>query len=51
MKPSTRCSVDLIDFVDENNIQRKIECYEDNGLSEGILAIAHEFNITIPKKL
>jgi hypothetical protein len=50
MKPGTRCPVDTIDFIDDQNIKRTIECYDDDGNSKGLLALAYELNVFVPKK-
>ena len=50
MKPGTRCPVDKIDYIDENNKKRTIECYDDDGCSKGLLALAYELNVFVPKK-
>ncbi|CAF1586428.1 unnamed protein product [Didymodactylos carnosus] len=50
MYPDGRCPVDNIDFLDENNIKQTIECYDNQGISKGLLALAHELNLSIPNK-
>ena len=50
MKPGTRCPVDKIDYIDENNKKRTIECYDDDGCSKGLLALAYELNVFVPRK-
>ena len=50
MKPGTRCSVDKIEFTDEQNIRQTIHCYNDEGTSKGLLALAHELNVPVPRK-
>ncbi|CAM2708841.1 unnamed protein product [Rotaria socialis] len=50
MRPGTRCPVDKIEYIDENNKKQTIECYDDNGYSKGLLAIANELNVFAPSK-
>ena len=50
MKPATRCLVDYIDFIDDMNHRRTIECYNDVGTSKDLLAIATELGLAIPNK-
>ena len=50
MKPGTRCPVDQIEFLDEKNQKRAIECYDDEGISKGLLALAHKLGVFVPKK-
>ena len=50
MKPGTRCPVDKIDYIDENNKKRTIECYDDDGCSKGLLVLAYELNVFVPRK-
>ena len=50
MKPGTRCPVDKIDFIDENNKKGIIECYDDDDCSKGLLVLAYELNILVPRK-
>jgi len=50
MKPGTRCPVDKIDFTDEQNRKHTIECYDDDGNSKGLLALANELNVFVPRK-
>ncbi|CAF1331466.1 unnamed protein product [Didymodactylos carnosus] len=51
MKLGTRCPVDKIDFIDEKNQKRTIECYADDGNSKGLLALTYELNVFVPKKI
>ena len=46
----TRCPLDYIDFIDDMNHRRTIECYNDDGTSKGLLAIARELGLAIPNK-
>ncbi|CAM2722993.1 unnamed protein product [Rotaria socialis] len=48
MRPGTRCSVDKIEYIDENNKKQTIECYDDDGYSKGLLTIANELNVFVP---
>ncbi|CAF3198693.1 unnamed protein product [Rotaria socialis] len=50
MRPGTRCSVDKIEYIDENNKKQTIECYDDDGYSKGLLTIANELNVFVPSK-
>ena len=50
MKPGTRCPVDKIDYIDENNKKRIIECYDDDGCSKRLLALAYKLNVFVPRK-
>ena len=50
MKPGTRCPVDKIDYIDENNKKRTIEYYDDDGCSKDLLALAYELNVFVPRK-
>ena len=50
MKPDTQCPVDYIDFIDDMNHRRTIECYNDDGTSKGLLAISRELGLAIPNK-
>ena len=47
MKPGSRCPVDKIDCIDENNKKRTIECYDDDRCSKGLLALAYELNVFV----
>ena len=46
MKPDTRCPVDELRWINENNNQRKFKCYFDQemniGVSKGLLRIIQE---------
>ena len=46
----TRCPVDYIDFIDDMNHRRTIECYNDDDKSKGLLAIARELGLAISNK-
>ena len=50
MKPGTKCPIDKLEFIDEENTKKIIKCYDDNGISNGLLALANELNIFVPKK-
>ena len=50
MKVGTRCPVDYIDFIDDMNHRRIIECYSDDGTSKGLLAITRELTLAMPNK-
>ena len=50
MKPGIQCLVDYIDFIDDMNHRRKIECYNDDGTGKGLLAIIRELGFAIPNK-
>ncbi|CAM4799333.1 unnamed protein product [Rotaria magnacalcarata] len=50
MRPGTRCPVDKIEYIDENNKKQTIECYDDDGYSKILLAIANELNVFVPSK-
>ncbi|CAF4443413.1 unnamed protein product, partial [Rotaria magnacalcarata] len=50
MRSGTRCPVDKIDYIDDNNKKKTIECYADDGYSKGLLAIANELNVFVPRK-
>ncbi|CAM4847774.1 unnamed protein product [Rotaria magnacalcarata] len=50
MRPGTWCPVDKIEYIDENNKKQTIECYDDDGYSKGLLAIANELNVFVPSK-
>lgn len=50
MKPGTKCPIDQLEFIDEENNNCIIKCYDDDGLSKGLLALAYELNIFVPKK-
>ena len=54
MKPGTRCPVEQIRWIDENNIERALDCYFDKGVncgeSKGLLQIAKELDINIPTR-
>ncbi|CAF4729265.1 unnamed protein product, partial [Rotaria magnacalcarata] len=50
MRPETRCAVDKIDYIDENNKKQTIEWYDDDRYSKGLLALAYELNAFVPKK-
>jgi len=50
MKPGTRCPVDHIDYLDERNKKQTIQCYDHNGISKGLLALAYELNVNVPQK-
>ncbi|CAF3256181.1 unnamed protein product [Rotaria sp. Silwood2] len=49
MRPGTRCPVDKIDYSDENNKKQTIECYDDDGYSKSLLALAYELNVFVPR--
>ena len=46
----TRCPVDYINFIDDMNHRRTIECYNDDSTNKGLLAIARELGLAIPNK-
>ena len=50
MKPGTQCPIDYIDFIDDINHRRTIECYNDDDTTKGLLAIARELGLAIPNK-
>ena len=50
MKPGIPCPVDYIDFIDDVNHRRTIECYNDDGTSKGLLAIARELGLATPNE-
>ncbi|CAM4786006.1 unnamed protein product [Rotaria magnacalcarata] len=50
MRSGTRCPVDKIDYIDDNNKKRTIECYDDDGYSKGLLAIANELDVFVRRK-
>ncbi|CAF4450445.1 unnamed protein product [Rotaria socialis] len=50
MRPGTRCPVDKIDYIDENSKQQTMECYNDDGYSKDLLALAYELNVFAPRK-
>ncbi|CAF2077709.1 unnamed protein product [Rotaria magnacalcarata] len=50
MRSGTRCPVDKIDYIDDKNKKQTIECYDDDGYSKGLLAIANELNVFVPRK-
>ena len=50
MKPGTKCPVDKLEFVDEDSTKKIIKCYDDNGVSKGLLTLANELNMFVPKK-
>ena len=49
----TRCPVERITYTD-NGFQKNLDCYFKNGInkgkSKGLLAIAHELNISVPQR-
>ena len=49
----TACPVKTIEYTDENNQRQQIQCYFTNGpnknRSRGLLVIANELNISVPK--
>ncbi|CAF3381807.1 unnamed protein product [Rotaria socialis] len=49
MKPGGRCPVYAIEYVDDQNIKRTIDCYDDDGESKGLLKLAEELNIHVPQ--
>ena len=48
----TRCPVQFIEWIDENNKKMKLNCYftdgEHNGLSKGLLVLAQERGLRLP---
>ncbi|CAF1103720.1 unnamed protein product [Rotaria magnacalcarata] len=50
MRPRTRSPLDKIDYIDENNKKQAIECYDDDGYSKGLLALAYKLNVFVPRK-
>ncbi|CAF2005891.1 unnamed protein product [Rotaria magnacalcarata] len=50
MRSGTRCPVDKIDYIYDNNKKQTIECYDDDGYSKGLLTIANELNVFVPRK-
>ena len=50
MKPGIKCPIDKLEFIDEDNTKKIIKCYDDNGVSKGLLTLANELNIFVPKK-
>ncbi|CAF1539603.1 unnamed protein product, partial [Rotaria sp. Silwood1] len=48
MKPGTRCPVDKIEFIDEQNKKQIINCYDNSGQSKGLLTLAYELNVDVP---
>ncbi|CAF3044979.1 unnamed protein product [Rotaria socialis] len=50
MRSGIWCPVDKIDYIDENNKKQTIEYYADDGYSKGLLAIANELNVSVPRK-
>ena len=50
MKPGIRCPVDKLYYIDEQNNRQTIECYDDDGNCKGLLALAYELNVFVPRK-
>ena len=50
IKLGNKYPVDKADYIDENNKKRTIECYDGDGCSEGLLALAYELNVFVPGK-
>ena len=50
MKPGGRCPVDTIEYVDNQNVRRIINCYDHDGESKGLLKLANELNLHIPPR-
>ncbi|CAF1366026.1 unnamed protein product [Didymodactylos carnosus] len=50
MKHGGRCPVDAIEYVDDQNVKRTIECYDDDdGESKGLLKLTEELNVHVPQ--
>lgn len=51
----TRCPVDVIEYTDEGGRKMKIECFfskgEHAGKSKGLLVLAQELKVDLPKKV
>ena len=49
----TRCPVQFIEYIDENGNKQLIDCYfkrgPNKGMSKGLLEIAKELNVLMPK--
>ena len=50
MKPGTKCCVEKIEFIDEQNKKQIINCYDNDGKSKVLLALAYELNVVVPNK-
>jgi len=50
MKPGGRCPVNTIEYVDNQNVKRIINCYDHNGESKGLLKLANELNLHVPPR-
>ncbi|CAF1301147.1 unnamed protein product [Rotaria sordida] len=50
MKPGGRCPVSTIEYVDNQNVRRIINCYDHDGESKGLLKLANELNLHIPRR-
>ena len=50
MKPGGRCPVNTIEYVDNQNVRKIINCYDDDGESKGLLKLADELNLHIPQR-
>ncbi|CAF1576623.1 unnamed protein product [Didymodactylos carnosus] len=48
--PGGRCPVSTIEYVDHQNVRRIINCYDHDGKSKGLLKLANELNLHIPRR-
>ncbi|CAF1219347.1 unnamed protein product [Didymodactylos carnosus] len=51
LKAGTRCPVETIQFFDDKNQKHTLQCYDDDGVSKGLLQLAHDLNIFTPNKV
>ena len=49
-KLGTKCAIDKLEFIDENNVKKIIGCSDNNDASKRLLALVNELNIFVPKK-
>jgi hypothetical protein len=50
MKPGGRCPVNTIEYVDNQNVRRIINCYDQDGESKGLLKLANELHLHVPRR-
>lgn len=50
MKPGGRCPVNTIEYVDNQNVRRIINCYDQDGESKGLLKLANELHLQVPRR-
>ena len=51
LKPGGRCPVNFLNFTDEAGDVQTIQCYDDDGVSKGLKAIAEELKFSFPEKI